>query len=302
MAIQEDEHMIPYMKQLYDILRLLRVYQWSKNALVLMPLVFAQQLLDSTAVMRSIIATAAFCLASSATYIVNDIRDLENDRSHPIKCNRPLPSSAVTLPAAGLIALILFGASLALAFGLSVPFLLALLSYLVLTLGYSMLLKNIFIVDIIIVAMGFVIRAIAGAVAIEVVFSNWLIVCTLFLALFLALGKRRGEIALLEDKARNHRVVLHHYSIVFIDQMLLIVAGGALITFTIYTCSPEVVERIGTDKLYMTLPFVVYGLARYLWLIQQNETGDPSQVLLKDWPTCVTVVLWALTCGIIIYA
>ncbi len=294
--------MNPYMTQLYDIARLLRVYQWSKNALVLMPLVFAQQLLDSTAVLRSLIATAAFCLASSAAYIVNDIRDLENDRSHPIKCRRPLPSGAVSSPVAALIALGLFGASLALGFGLSIPFLLALVSYLVLTIGYSITLKNIFIVDVIIVAMGFVIRAIAGAVAIEVVFSNWLIVCTLFLALFLALGKRRGEIALLEDEARNHREVLRHYSIVFIDQMLLIVASGALITFTIYTCSPEVVERIGTDKLYMTLPFVVYGLARYLWLIQRNETGDPSQVLLKDWPTCLAVLLWALTCGIIIYA
>lgn len=285
-----------------EVFRLLRVYQWSKNTLVLMPLVFAQQLLDSTATMRSLLAMGAFCLASSAAYIINDLRDLENDRRHPTKCRRPLAAGAIGQTTAALIALVLLGAAITLASLLGAPFLVALLAYLGLTFGYSLLLKNIFIVDVIIVALGFVVRAIAGAVAIDVVFSNWLIVCTLFLALFLALGKRRGEIALLEGEARNHREVLHHYSIVFIDQMLLIVAGGALITFTIYTCSPEVVERIGTDKLYMTLPFVVYGLARYLWLIQNNDTGDPSQVLLKDWPTCVTVLLWALTCGIIIYA
>ena len=108
--------------------------------------------------------------------------------------------------------------------------------------------------------------------------------------------------ALLEEDARNHREVLHQYTIAFIDQMLIVVAGGALITFTIYTCSPEVVERIGTDKLYMTLPFVVYGLARYLWLIQQNKTGDPSQALLKDMPTCIAVALWAIICILIIYS
>ncbi|HQN00338.1 MAG TPA: decaprenyl-phosphate phosphoribosyltransferase, partial [Candidatus Hydrogenedentes bacterium] len=119
---------------------------------------------------------------------------------------------------------------------------------------------------------------------------------------FLTLGKRRGEIVLLEDQARTHREVLHHYSTTFIDQMLLIVAGGALITFTIYTCSTEVVARIGTDKLYMTLPFVVYGLARYLWLVEKNGTGDPSQVLLKDWPTALAVILWAITCVAIIYS
>lgn len=300
MAIQENEH-LNLAPRFGAVLRLLRVYQWSKNTLVLMPLVFAQQLLDGTAVVRSLLAMGAFCLASSATYIINDIRDLEYDRRHPVKRRRPIASGEISLQAATLTALVLLVAALALARVLSVPFLFALLGYLGLTLGYSAVLKNIFIVDVIVVALGFVLRAIAGAVAIDVVFSNWLIVCTLFLALFLALGKRRGEIALLEGEARNHREVLHHYSIAFIDQMLLIVAGGAMITFTIYTCSPEVVERLGTDKLYMTLPFVIYGLGRYLWLIQHNETGDPSQVLLKDWPTCCAVLAWAVTCGIIIY-
>ena len=283
------------------LLQLLRVYQWSKNGLVLLPLVFAQQLGDPVSVIRSIIATFAFCLAASATYIINDLMDYEQDQQHPRKSLRPIPSGKISRIGALSIALLLLIAALGTGFGLNSRFLLALVFYLVMTFSYSVFLKKVFIVDVILVALGFVIRAIAGAVAIDVVFSNWLIVCTLFLALFLALGKRRGEIALLEKEARNHREVLHHYSIAFIDQMLVVVAGGALITFTIYTCSPEVVERLGTDKLYMTLPFVVYGLARYLWLIQRNETGDPSLALLKDIPTCVAVVLWGLACILIIY-
>lgn len=283
------------------LLQLLRIYQWSKNGLVLLPLVFAQQLGDPVSVVRSIIATFAFCLAASATYIINDLLDYEQDRQHPRKSLRPVPAGKISRGGALSIALLLLFAALGTGVALGTSFLMALVVYLLMTFSYSILLKNVFIVDVIVVALGFVIRAIAGAVAIHVVFSNWLIVCTLFLALFLALGKRRGEMALLEKDARNHREVLHHYNITFIDQMLVVVAGGALITFTIYTCSPEVVERLGTDKLYMTLPFVVYGLARYLWLIQRNETGDPSLALLKDVPTCVAVMLWAVTCILIIY-
>ncbi len=283
------------------LFRLLRVYQWAKNALVLMPLLFAQQMGDPVSVARGVGAALAFCLAASATYIFNDLCDFEQDRNHPTKSLRPLPAGEISRSGAILIALLLLLGAMGLALRLGAPFTIALAVYILMTVSYTLLLKNIFIVDVIIVALGFVIRAIAGAVAIHVVFSNWLIVCTLFLALFLALGKRRGEIALLEDQAHNHREVLHHYNIAFIDQMLVIVAGGALITFTIYTCSPEVVERLGTDKLYMTLPFVVYGLARYLWLVQRNETADPSRVLLKDAPTCAAVGLWALTCVLLIY-
>lgn len=289
------------LSKLKMLVRFMRVYQWTKNALVLMPLVFAQELLNPHSLVRSLVAMVAFCFAASATYIFNDIRDLENDRRHPEKNQRPLPRGDIGMTGAACLAVMLLAAAFALALMLNTAFIIALLVYIGLTFSYSVVLKNIFIVDVIVVALGFVIRAIAGAVAIEVVFSNWLIVCTLFLALFLALGKRRGEIVLLEGEARVHREVLHHYSTTFIDQMLLIVAGGALITFTIYTCSADVVARIGSDKLYMTLPFVVYGLARYLWLVERNGTGDPSQVLLKDLPTCIAVILWAISCVVIIY-
>ena len=282
--------------------RLLRLYQWPKNLLVLMPLVFAQEMTRPGEVARALAALAAFCLASSGAYIFNDIRDLDQDRAHPTKRRRPLAAGEVAAPLAAALAALLIAAAAGIAWWVRPGFLAALLGYLVLTASYTLLLKHVFLVDVITVALGFVIRAMAGAVAINVVFSNWLMVCTLFLALLLSLGKRRTEIALLDEEAGAHRAVLDHYDTAFIDQLLLLVAGGALITYTIYTCSPEVVARVGTDKLYMTLPFVLYGLARYLWLIRETHHGaDPSALLLRDWPTLATVALWISACNAQLY-
>lgn len=283
--------------------RLMRVYQWPKNLLVLLPLVFAQDMVRVEADIRALLAFAAFCLASSAAYLFNDIRDLAQDREHPEKRRRPVASGEVGVGAAALLGVLLLGGAFALAVQAGMEFLFALSIYFLLTISYSLFLKHVFLVDVICVALGFVIRAIAGALAIDVVFSNWLVVCTFFLALFLSLGKRRGEIALLEEGAGSHRAVLEHYSIGFIDQLLLLVAGGAIITYTIYTCSPEVVERIGTDKMYLTLPFVFYGLARYLWLVREKGGGgDPSGMLFKDMPIMITVFLWVATCAVILYS
>ncbi len=282
--------------------RLLRVYQWPKNLLVLMPIVFAQEMNRPGEVLLALAALAAFCLASSGAYIFNDIRDLEQDRGHPTKRRRPLPSGEISVAAAAVLAVLLVAGAGCLGWWVRPQFLAALGAYLVLTASYTLLLKHVFLVDVIAVALGFVIRAMAGAVAINVVFSNWLMVCTLFLALLLSLGKRRTEIALLDEQAGAHRAVLDRYDTAFIDQLLLLVAGGALITYTIYTCSPEVVARVGTDKLYMTLPFVLYGLARYLWLIREtHHGGDPSALLLRDWPTLATVALWMAACVGLLY-
>ena len=284
------------------LVRLMRVTQWTKNALVLMPLVFARQLLDAVAVGRSLRATLAFCLAASSAYILNDILDLEQDRRHPEKSRRPLPRGEIRPACAGVFAAILLALALLLAFRLNAAFFLALLAYLGLTAGYSLLLKHVFLLDVIVLATGFVLRAMAGAVALEVAVSNWLIVCTFFLALFLALGKRRGEIVLLRGDAPAHRQVLGHYRIAFIDHLLVMLAGCSILAFAIYSCSTEVAERLGTDRLYLTLPFVVYGLTRYLWLVQSNRGSDPSRVLLKDRPTGAAVVLWILACVVILYA
>ena len=297
----------PYMsqssKQIIVILRALRVYQWPKNLLVLAALVFARQLGDSAQVFCGLMALASFCMAASATYLFNDIMDVEKDRAHPEKCRRPLPSGELSIALAWVMSLVLLAGSIAVAYAVRLEFLYALLLYAALTVSYSLILKRVIIVDVMTVAMGFVVRAIAGAVALDVAFSNWLVVCTLFLALFLTLSKRRHEIILLEEDAGGHRSVLLHYSVHYLDQLILIMAGGALLTYTIYTCSPEVVQNFKTDKLYMTIPFVVYGLFRYLFLLhQRQEGGDPSSTLLKDWPLGINVLAWALTCVFIIYA
>lgn len=280
----------------------MRVYQWSKNLLVLAALIFAKQVMVPDQVLKSLLAFTAFCLAASATYIFNDYLDIEKDRSHPKKRNRPLASGALSVHAAYVLIIVLFASSVALAYSIRLPFLLSLLFYIVLTITYSLWLKHFVIIDVMAVSLGFVTRAMAGALALNVAFSNWLVVCTLFLALFLGLSKRRSEITLLEEGAHNHRRVLFHYTVHYLDQLILIVAGGTLITYTIYTCSPEVVSRLGTDKLYLTLPFVVYGLFRYLFIVHERTGGgDPSSTLLQDWPLGVTVALWGIACMVIIY-
>lgn len=280
----------------------MRPYQWTKNLLVLAALVFAGELAHVDKALVSLAAFAAFCLAASATYIFNDLLDIESDREHPKKRHRPLASGALSIGSAWLLLVALFGASIAIAWSIRVEFLLALVAYVVLTLAYTLKLKHVMIVDVMAIALGFVIRAVAGALALNVPFSNWLVVCTLFLATFLGLSKRRQEIVLLEEGAHSHRQVLQHYTVHYLDQLILIMAGGTLITYTIYTCSPEVIQRLGTDKLYVTLPFVVYGLFRYLHLIH-HETGggDPSSTLVKDKPLLATVVLWAIACALLIY-
>ena len=280
----------------------MRPYQWTKNLLVLAALLFAGEMGNLHQIGTGLLALVAFCLAASATYIFNDLLDIESDREHPKKRHRPLASGALSVPVAWVLLIVLFGLALTLAYVIRPAFLFALIAYVVLTLAYTLKLKHLAIIDVMAIAMGFVIRAVGGAVALDVPFSNWLVVCTFFLATFLGLSKRRHEITLLEEGAHSHRQVLQHYSVHFLDQLILIVASGTLLTYTIYTCSPEVIDRMGTDKLYVTLPFVVYGLFRYLHLIHHKTGGgDPSSTLIKDRPLGITVVLWAVACGLIIY-
>ncbi|HOK09740.1 MAG TPA: decaprenyl-phosphate phosphoribosyltransferase [Candidatus Hydrogenedens sp.] len=288
---------------LVSLIKTLRVYQWTKNFLVFAALIFAGELLNLSSLIYSFIAFLSFCFAASSAYILNDIIDIEKDRLHPEKSQRPIPSGEISIPTAVFLTISLAILSLALGELLGLRFIFILLVYVFLTVSYSLIWKKFFLVDVLVLALGFVTRAVAGAVAINVVFSNWLIVCTLFLALFLGLGKRRSELLLLKDDAENHRSVLVYYTIEYLDQLLLIVSGGALITFTIYTCSPEVIQRLHTDRLYLTLPFVIYGLFRYLYLVRYHGEGsDPSNVLISDKPIILCVLLWALTNVGIIYS
>jgi 4-hydroxybenzoate polyprenyltransferase len=276
------------------LIQALRVYQWSKNLLVFAALLFAQEFFHTDKLLTSLLAFIAFCMAASATYLFNDLQDVENDR--------PIASGALPVPMAWITLLLLYAGAAAVGLYVGLGFSLTLAAYLILTLSYTLFLKHLIILDVMVVALGFVLRAMAGAIAIQVEFSNWLVVCTLFLALFLGLSKRRHEITLLETGASSHRKVLEDYSVHYLDQLILIVAGGAIITYTIYTCSPDVVEKFHTDKLYLTLPFVVYGVFRYLHLIHHKTGGgDPSRTLVTDVPLLVTVFLWGISCVVIIY-
>jgi 4-hydroxybenzoate polyprenyltransferase len=285
------------------VFRALRAYQWPKNLVVFGALVFAQQIHDPVQVARSVMAFLVLCAASSAVYLYNDIRDIERDRAHPEKRMRPLPSGDMEVSMAVVLVLVLGCGSLVAAYVLRPAFAAGVASYLLLMFAYTIVLKRIMLVDVLAIAVGFVIRAISGALALEnVVFSNWLVVCTLFLALFLALGKRRREIGVLEEAAAAHREVLGHYTVPYLDALMVILAATTLLSYTIYTCSVEVVQRIGTDKLYVTLPFVVYGLFRYFYIVHTRDGGgDPSRTLIKDLPLMVTVLLWGFSCIAILY-
>lgn len=281
----------------------MRIYQWPKNAVVFAALIFGEQYSDADQVGRSIAAFAIFCALSSAVYLFNDLIDIKADRAHPEKKKRPVASGAIPVGVAAALAAALAVGGFAGAALWDRAFLGAAGAFAVLNIAYSLVLKNLLIIDVLSIAVSFTVRAIAGALILDVGFSNWLVVCTLFLALFLALGKRRREIELLDKAAPDHRPVLDAYSVPFVDALMIILAATTLITYTIYTCAPEVVDRFGTDKLYLTVPFVVYGLFRYLYLVHHMEGGgDPSRTLFRDLPILGTVTLWGAACiGIIQY-
>jgi len=284
------------------ILRALRVYQYPKNLLLFAALIFARELFDVAQLLTSIAAFTVFCAASSAVYILNDLRDLERDRVHPDKRGRPFVTGALSVRTGWWLAagLAVFSA---LAGGLiGREFLAAVVAYFALNLFYSLFAKNVVLLDVICVASGFVIRAIAGALAIAVVFSNALVICSFFLALFLVLGKRLRELEDLGELSGTSRSVLDLYSKPLLEALILIMAAATLLVYVMYTMSPEVIDRFGTDKLYLTLPFVIYGLFRYLFLVHNAKGGDdPSKTLLTDGPLLLVVVLWGLASIVILY-
>ncbi|HEX9186765.1 MAG TPA: decaprenyl-phosphate phosphoribosyltransferase [Vicinamibacteria bacterium] len=279
----------------------LRPHQWTKNLVVLAPLAFSKHLFDPEAVALAAMAFAVFCGLSGAVYLVNDLADMERDRLHPLKRSRPLASGALPVPAARVSAALLFAAGLAAAWALGPGFLLCALGYLGLNLAYSFGLKDVVIVDVLAIAIGFVLRAVAGALAIQVVFSDWLLVCTILLALFLALAKRRHELTLLGDAA-SHRRSLAEYSPYLLDQMIAVVTASCLTAYAFYTLAPETIAKYRTDRLALTIPFVIYGIFRYLYLVHRREQGgSPSDVLLADRPLLAAVALWAAAVVLIVY-
>jgi 4-hydroxybenzoate polyprenyltransferase len=284
------------------LVRSLRPSQWTKNLIIFAGLMFGQRLLDGSAVVRSLIAFAVFCALSSVVYLINDIADRAADRQHPTKRYRPIASGALSVSTALVVAGILATAALVTAYLLRLEFGFVATAYLGLLALYSGPLKHIVIIDVLTIAIGFVLRAAAGAIAVDVEIGHWLLIATVLLALFLALSKRRHELVLLGEGATNHRRILQEYSPYLLDQMISVVTASTLVAYALATVSPETIEKFGTNKLGLTLPFPLYGIFRYLYLVHQKEGGgSPSDMLLTDRPLLVCVALWAIAVAVIIY-
>ena len=284
------------------LLRSMRPRQWIKNVFVLAALIFSQHLLDGTYALRSLAAFALFCLLSGAIYLINDLFDIEKDRSHPEKRHRPLASGRLAPSTALIAAVLILALSLAGSFALHWTFGLIVLGYGAMNLAYSAWLKRVVILDVMIVAFGFLLRAVAGALVIEVEISSWFVLCTALLALFLGFVKRRHERIALAENATGHREALEEYSPQFLDQMIAVVTSSALVTYALYTMSSEVMTKLGTERLILTIPFVLYGIFRYLYLAyEKNEGGSPASVLLRDRPLQINIGLWALSVVVILY-
>jgi 4-hydroxybenzoate polyprenyltransferase len=282
--------------QLAAIIRLVRPRQWLKNALVLAALLFGQRMFVIHDVVLAVIAFIAFCALASAAYILNDIADRDADRLNPEKCDRPLARGDLTVATAVRAALMFAAIAAGLSVILGREFVGIALLYAALQFVYSLWAKHHVIIDVIAVAIGFVLRAFAGGVAIQVEVSPWLVFITFVLALFLVLARRRHELIALDDAAVAHRSALSDYSVRLVDQMISIVAGATLVSYMIYTASAEVEAKLGTRHLYLTVPFVAFGILRYLYLIdERNEGGDPASALLHDRPLMLAVALWILT-------
>jgi 4-hydroxybenzoate polyprenyltransferase len=284
------------------LVRSLRPEQWTKNLIVFAALIFARRLLDPAAVGLSLAAFLIFCALSGVVYLFNDVSDREADRRHPLKSRRPIASGALAVGTALAWAAILMALALAGAFWLGLGFGIVAVAYLVLSGLYTKSLKHVVILDVLVIAIGFALRAQAGGLAIGVPVSSWLLVCTILLALFLGLSKRRHELTLLATRATEHRRILEEYSSYLLDQMIGVVTASTLMAYLIYCTSPETIERFGTDLLVLTAPFPIYGIFRYLYLVHLKEGGgSPSEMLLADRPLLACVGLWGLAIIAIIY-
>jgi len=284
-----------------SVLNSLRPRQWAKNLFVFAGVIFSQQLFTPQ-VWRAVFAFGLFCALSGAIYLLNDVADADKDRLHPVKRRRPVASGALPRGLALGIGLALLAASVAVTFSLGLPFGLVAVAYGALLTAYSVWLKHLVILDVLVVAMGFVLRAVAGAVAVGADISGWLLICTVLIALFLALGKRRHEYLTLKGSAAAHRPILAEYSEGFIDQMIAVVTASAVTAYALYTMSPETVAKFHTRLLPLTLPFVLYGIFRYLYLLYRRELGgNPSDLVLSDRALLVNTTLWMVTVLLLIY-
>ena len=284
------------MKKLFDLLRLMRSQQWVKNSFVFIGLLFGHAWHDPHLVAQVVIAFFAFCLVSSSIYTFNDIVDVEQDKLHPRKCKRPLASGAVSMLAAIKLAALLGVLGLALAYAASPAVLIILSGYVLMNIAYSRKLKHVVILDVFIIATGFMLRILAGTLGVGIPPSQWLLLCGLMVTLFLGFTKRRAEIITLNEEKSSHRKVLEQYSPVLLDKMIGITASGVIMSYSLYTMNSDTIRIHGTVNLIYTVPFVMYGVFRYIYLLHhQNKGGDTAQDFMRDLHLLIAVGAWALT-------
>ena len=283
------------------LIKSMRPRQWTKNVFVFVPLFFDRKLTDPESLLRTLAAFVLFCLMSSAVYLMNDLVDIEKDRQHPKKKNRPLPAGELSPAVAALAAVVFALGSLLAGYYLTPNLALILLIYLLLQIAYTLWLKNIVLVDVLVVSSGFILRIAAGVAVIDVErFSPWLYVFSGFLALFLVLGKRRHELVLLGDEGASHRSILSEYNIDLIDRMLGIVTTGAVVAYSLYTFLAEGLPA--NHAMMLTIPFVLYAIFRWLYLIHvRHEGGAPEDIVLRDRPLQLDIILWVVVVFVALY-
>lgn len=288
---------------LRDLFLEMRVRQWTKNTVLFAGVVFSHRFTQVPELLAALQGFFAFCLLASSVYVLNDLIDVEKDRIHPKKRLRPIAAGRISPSVARVLLVVLLAGGFAVSWPLGTGFLITAALYYALNIAYTLRLKHVVIVDVMMIALGFVLRAVAGVQALSSSeeISPWLLICTLFLALFLAVGKRRQERVLLAENAEDHRKTLEEYPPALVDQLIPVVTAATVISYAIYTVSPQTVEKFGTENLVYTIPFVVFGVFRYLYLIFRHQRGgSPSEVLLTDLPTLINVLVWGATIIVIL--
>ncbi len=285
-----------------EVLRSMRVYQWTKNLVLFAGVIFTLKFLAAPYLLDAVVGFLLFSLAVSGIYLLNDVLDVERDRLHPVKRARPIASGALPVRSAVAAALVLLAIGLGGSLLLGLRFGMAAVAYVLLTLAYSLAVKQVVLLDVLAIALGFVLRAVAGVELVvdraaptgePIAISPWLLVCAFFLALFLAIGKRRHELTILEADAFRHRAALGAYTSRLLDQLVAVVTSATVLAYSIYTIAPETAAKFHGRPLFLTIPFVLYGIFRYLYLMYAEEKGgNPSEHLLRDRATLINVVLW----------
>ncbi len=280
---------------------MLRPSQWIKNFFILAPLLFSGRAFDPSSQLRALAAFGVFCLLASGVYAFNDVVDRQSDRAHPVKRNRPVAAGLISTRAALGVAAALLTGSIALAFSISHGLGWIAVTYLAINIFYGLLLKRIVIVDVFAIASFFVLRLLAGAAAVNVEPSVWLLLCGGLLALYLGFAKRRHELVLLGDGSADHRAVLSQYTTAFLDQLSVVLLAVTVVSYIMYTVESPTSQAVGSNALSYSTVFVLYGVLRYLYLVHKNEGGNPAETLLTDRSLLAAVLLWVAYCGLVIY-